>query len=372
MTPPDIGNTTSEYQQFLVDAFYKIKNSGFYNFQVCKIQLPTKFDFEFIECELRGYKDVQVVNFLKYGFPVDCSLVSRNPGIPPNHKGATDFPMQMQHLLDKEVRLGGFIGPFRCSPFPSPRYSPLNSVPKKDSDERRLILDLSFPKGSSINDGIDKDCYLGEFDKLTLPSLDQFVEQVMKLGRGCKMFKVDLSRGYKQIYIDPVDIGKMGFTFNNKHYFDCMLSMGSHSSACCCQRVTGAVVYIYTKWGYFAINYLDDLGGVDDEQQAEKAFDTLRKLLTQFGLTEALNKCCPPTHIMVFLGIEVNSICLTMSIPREKMDEILTLLDSWSDKCTCTLKELQSLAGLLNFTARCIHSGRVYLSHVLNSQANLI
>ena len=110
----------------------------------------------------------------------------------------------------------------------------------------------------------------------------------------------------------------MGFTFDQKHYFDCTLLMGSWSSTRCCQRVTGTVVYIYTKWGYFAINYLDDLGGADEEQRAEEAFSTLRNLLTQFGLTEALNKCCPPTHIMAFLGIEVNSICLTMSIPREK------------------------------------------------------
>ena len=69
---------------------------------------------------------------------------------------------------------------------------------------------------------------------------------------------------------------------------------------------------------------------------------------------------------MVFLGIEVNSILLTMSIPGEKMREILDILDVWFDKDSCTVKELLSLAGLLNFAARCVRSGRVYLSRVLN------
>ena len=38
--------------------------------------------------------------------------------------------------------------------------SPLYSVPKPDSDERRFILDLSWPAGSSVSDSISKDFYL--------------------------------------------------------------------------------------------------------------------------------------------------------------------------------------------------------------------
>lgn len=32
--------------------------------------------------------------------------------------------------------------------------SPLNTVPKKDTTDRRVILDLSWPPGTSVNDGI--------------------------------------------------------------------------------------------------------------------------------------------------------------------------------------------------------------------------
>ena len=350
----------------LVYFHHKVKASRLYNFQGCKVQLPSKFDFGFIECELQGYSDYKVVDLLKFGFPVDCTVCENNPGIPKNHKGATDFQQEVQALLEREVRLGGILGPFTSPPFSEPRFSPLNSVPKRDTSERRLILDLLFLAGSAINDGIHKDWYLGEFNKLTLPSLDDFVAKVMTLGIQARMFKVDLSRGYKQMYIDPLDFEKMGFKFGKYYYFDCTLSVGSRSSARCCQRVTNAVVFIYTKWGYFAINYLDDLGGVDQQDTADIAFATLRQLLTQFGLTEALNKACSATHVMVFLGIEVNSNLLTMRIPGEKMLEILSLLDLWTDKEFCSITELQSLAGSLNFAARCVRSGRVYLSRILN------
>ena len=233
----------------LVNIHHQVKRSGVYNFQGCRVHLPSNFNFDFIERELWGYHDYAVMDMLKYGFPVDCRLVTADPGIPDNHKGATEFKLQVQQQLDKEVKLGGILGPFVGPPFSNPRYSPLNSIPKKDSIDRRLILDLSFPHGSAINDGIDKDSYLGETQKLTLPSLDEFVSRVVALGRTVKMFKVDLARGYKQMYIDPLDFEKMGFTFEGQYYFDCTLSMGSRSSTRCCQQITSAVVYIYILSG---------------------------------------------------------------------------------------------------------------------------
>ena len=166
---------------FLVKTAHLVKKSGVYNYQGCKIPLPSNFNFEFLQKELAQYHNKQVIKFLKYGFPVDCKVKGVDPGIPNYDKGATEFGAQVKSLLQKEVKLGGFLGPFEKPPFTEPRYSPLNSVPKKDSQDRGLILDLSYPPGNSINDGIDKDWYLGVYDKLQLPSLDQLVERVMAL-----------------------------------------------------------------------------------------------------------------------------------------------------------------------------------------------
>ena len=237
---------------------------------------------------------------------------------------------------------------------------------KKDSDRCRLILDLSLPEGNAINDGIDKDIYLGEEEKLVLPSIDSLAERVMKLGVGCKLFKVDLRRGYCQIFLCPGSIHWVGFVFDGKFYFDTTLSMGSRSSTRCCQMVTSAVVFIYTNWGYFAINYLDDIGSAETEEKAEEAYIQLRNLLARFELQEALEKSVAPTTFMVFLGIQVNSLTLTLSIPEDKWKEILNLLRNWEFKTKATLKETQQLTGTLNFACRCVKSGRVYLLRILN------
>ena len=74
-------------------------------------------------------------------------------------------------------------------------------------------MDLSWPIGHSVNDGIDKDVYLGEVSVVTYPSLDNLLDIVIDLGPGCYLFKCDLSRAYRQIPICPADIGLLGFSW---------------------------------------------------------------------------------------------------------------------------------------------------------------
>ena len=73
-----------------------------------------------------------------------------------NHKGALEFPEAINQYLATEYSNNALLGPFFTKPFlDKTAFSPLNSVPKCDSEERRVILDMSFPHGHSVNDGID-------------------------------------------------------------------------------------------------------------------------------------------------------------------------------------------------------------------------
>ena len=50
-------------------------------------------------------------------------------------------------------------------------------VPKRDSTQVRIVHDLSFPEGSSVNDGISNDHYLDQFFKLRLPGIDRLIQR---------------------------------------------------------------------------------------------------------------------------------------------------------------------------------------------------
>ena len=57
--------------------------------------------------------------------------------------------------------------------------------PKKDSSERLVIDDLSFPEGESVNLGILKDEYLGNNISVPYPQVDDLIHLIKLNGPGC-------------------------------------------------------------------------------------------------------------------------------------------------------------------------------------------
>ena len=71
-------------------------------------------------------------------------------------------------------------------------------------------MDLIWPKGLSVNDGVLKDTYLDTDYTLTYPFADSITELLIKLRPAAQIYKIDISRAFHQIKIDPSDIGLLG------------------------------------------------------------------------------------------------------------------------------------------------------------------
>ena len=69
-------------------------------------------------------------------------------------------------------------------PLANGHISPFMSRPKPDSDRRRVIIDLSWPVGESVNAGIDKTSYLGSDFDLQFPTVDNITNELKALGKG--------------------------------------------------------------------------------------------------------------------------------------------------------------------------------------------
>jgi hypothetical protein len=65
----------------------------------------------------------------------------------------------------------------------------------------------------------------------------------------------------------------------------------------------------------------------------------------------SVEKAIPPSTSMVFLGILVDTVSCTLSITKERLDEMSSLVEDWLIRSKCTLKELQSLLGKLHFVS---------------------
>jgi hypothetical protein len=69
---------------------------------------------------------------------------------------------------------------------------------------------------------------------------------------------------------------------------------------------------------------------------------------------------------MTFLGIRIDCVSRTLSLPEEKLKKLKTLLVSWSHKQKATKREIQSLVGKLNWAAKVVHGGRTFIRNLLN------
>ena len=67
------------------------------------------------------------------------------------------------------------------SPLDGLHCSPMLTRPKAGSTNRRVIVDLSWPHGESINDRVCNDKYMGSVFKLKFPTVDDITERVQKL-----------------------------------------------------------------------------------------------------------------------------------------------------------------------------------------------
>ena len=54
-----------------------------------------------------------------------------------------------------------------------------------------------------MNAGVVKDTFYKTPFILKLPTTDNIIDQVKALGRGCKLYKVDISRAFWHIKLDP-------------------------------------------------------------------------------------------------------------------------------------------------------------------------
>ena len=115
----------------------------------------------------------------------------------------------MSRYIDEDLQFSAIYGPFEQKPF-FLHVSPLMIRGKADSNSRRTIMDLSWPHEFSVNAGVSKDIYLDTYFELHYPSIDDIVHSVRCLGPSSKLFKVDISRAFRHLRVDPGDLDLLG------------------------------------------------------------------------------------------------------------------------------------------------------------------
>ncbi len=130
----------------------------------CRMQphsLPTLVIVNNLALLLRDIRyDHDLIHNLTQGFTCGFRIPFQSylPHIiqPRNHPSMLEHSSVSDHMIASDLNLGRTAGPFSAPPFEDFVISPLGLIPKKEPGAFRLIHDLLFPKGYSVNPGITR------------------------------------------------------------------------------------------------------------------------------------------------------------------------------------------------------------------------
>ena len=316
---------------------------------------------------LRNHPDQNEVKFLVNGLKNGFDIGYRGPhsaSQPPNLRSAIEFEADVTKSLMKEVSLGHLAGPFVESPIKDLHCSPLGSRPKKDGS-RRLIMDLSQPRGEAINEHIDKDEFAVKY-----PHFDEATDMVRNAGRNCLMSKIDIKHALRLLPVLPAQWILLGICWLSQIFIDTRLPLGLRSSPSIFNRFADAVCWII-NFCYNIINvihYADDfiLVSPNNMEIATREQRTILQAFKHLGIPIAIDKLLGPATRIIFLGIDIDSADMTLKIPSDKLHELSCLLPTWLHRKKCKKVELLSLIGKLSFVCRVVRPGRTFLRRLID------
>ena len=285
----------------------------------------------------------------------------------------------MWNKIMKEVEAKRVASPFKKIPFDNYIQSPIGLVPKK-GNKTRLIFHLSYDftdDGSTVELSLNA-CTPRDICTVKYNDLDQAVRNCIMMSKKAEIIngtpviylsKTDLSNAFRVLplnikclcwlvfkAVDPSD-GKV------KYFVDKCLPFGASISCALYQRFSNALRFIIQhKTGEKAItNYLDDFLFIAMLRSiCNELVIKFMQICRDLGVPVADEKMEYATTMIVFLGILLNGRQLTLSIPIEKQEKALKLLNEMMDRKKATIKQIQVLTGYLKFLTRAIEPGRAF------------
>ena len=257
-------------------------------------------------------------------------------------------------------------------------------------DKARFVIDGSAPFGRSLNDAMEP-------PPTTLPSIAWAMRAMSHHGY---MFKLDFVDAFLNMPLSEESVPLCAIEWEGKLYVYKSLGFGFKSGPHQQQQTTLAIVRVALRrmrgaglstpvspsldhsypvisaapHGVHAVNvllsFLDDTGGFASSRAAAwlsfvhyitTCFDLGYPVACKEGKTES------PATFLHFLGFDVDCESMTVSLHPERVDEIRDKLITFASRDSMSLKEGQSLVGILVFASTVIRIGRLYYRALLDA-----
>jgi hypothetical protein len=243
------------------------------------------------------------------------------------------------------------------------QISPIGLIPKKGRPNKfRMIVDLSSPKGQSVNDGIDpSNCSFHYFSIMeTAKGWWNVGEQHL-----CQNLTSNQYTEWSQCILKTRE--QMG----DATYVDRALPFGLRSAPIIFSAVADGLAWALFQNGvHYSLHYLDDFFFCEPASSPLACSEALSRAIPvceRLGLPVAPEKVEGPTTSIRFLGINIDSMAMTLSLPQDKLLNLKERLDQWGKRKSASKRQLQELLGHLNHAATVVRPGRAFLRALIEA-----
>lgn len=282
-----------------------------------------------------------------------------------NRKSITDNLEVAQSKIDHEISLNRISGPFDSPPFDNFKISPLALRQKKEPNKFRLLHNLSYPYDStSVNFNIHPDYATVQYD-----SLNSAIK-IIQNHYPCYLAKTDIADAFRIIPLHASQYHLTGFKFMNKYYYDKCLPQGCSSSCFIFEQFSDSLKWILSNHYniHNVVKVLDDFLFINNNyNESKQTITKFSQLCNNIGVPIAEHKTEGPSQCITFLGIELNTISRTAKLPKDKLIAYKEHIEDMMLKNKCTLSEMKSLIGKLQFATSVIPVGKCFLRRLHNS-----
>ena len=277
-----------------------------------------------------------------------------------NIPSANENPEIVDKYILEEVDRDNILGSFSSQSTKGYHINRIGVIPKQHQlGKWRLITDLSFPEGASVDDSIDPTrC------SLSYISVDNVANRAISLGRGSLIANIDINSAYRLVPVWPPHRQWLGIKWKNQIYSDTMLPFGLRSVPKIFNALADALEWCVASRGVVNIfHYLDDFTvvGPSNSESCHQELITLKQVCTELGVPLATDKEEGPSTTIVFLGIVIDAVKQELRLPADKLMHLQGILIEWEKCKSCTRKELESFIGVLQHACRVIKPGRSFL-----------
>lgn len=258
------------------------------------------------------------------------------------------FDKNQINILEKEINNLLSIGVIKQVAFDEHQYiSPIFTVPKKDKNEYRMILNLK-----ELNEYIEPHHF----------KMETF-ESALKLIKPFSYFaSIDLRHAYYSINMAENDQKFLRFQWRETFYQYTCLPNGITSAPRIFTKLMKPVYSTLRQYGHKNVAYIDDSLLIADTplECTNNVKDTVCLLQNLGFFIHEKKSVFIPTQMITFLGNVIDSVSMTVTLPKEKVDHIKDECLRLQKKKKTSIREVSRIIGILVSSFSAVDYGNLH------------